>query len=114
MKWLSSLEIPVTKICVWIKFSDLKFVKVVYLVPIHVYTDTSWRITGVKFLLPFSPDSITILKFATILPDTSKPPNMCYCGKCFDNNLEVAAHNSESHKDGNTHRYEGGGDRTHM
>ena len=72
-----------------------------------MYIDTSWRITGVKFLLLFSPDLITILKFANILPDTSRPPNMCYCGKCFDNSLEVAAHNNESHKDGYTCRYEG-------
>ena len=35
---------------------------------------------------------------------------MCYCGKCFDNNLEVAAHNSETHKDGYTCRYEEGHD----
>ena len=63
-----------------------------------MYIETGWRITGVKFLLPFSLDSITVLKFATILPDTSRPPNMCYCGKCFDNNYEVAAYNSKAHK----------------
>ena len=34
---------------------------------------------------------------------------MCYCGKNFDNSLEVAAHNAESHKDGYTCGYEGGG-----
>ena len=33
---------------------------------------------------------------------------MCYCGKCFDNNLEVAAHNSAANKDGYTCRYEVG------
>ena len=35
---------------------------------------------------------------------------MCYCGKCFDNSLEVAAHNGESHKDEYTSGYEGGQD----
>ena len=59
-------------------------------------------------MLPFSLDLITISKFSTVLPDTSRPPNMCYCGKSFDNNLEVVAHNSESHKDGYTCGYEGG------
>ena len=34
---------------------------------------------------------------------------MCYCGKNFDNSLEVAAHNAEFHKDGYTCGYEGGG-----
>ena len=48
------------------------------------------------------------MKSGTILPDTSRPPNMCYCWKSFDNNLELAAHNSESHKDGYTCGYEGG------
>ena len=57
-------------------------------------------ITGVKFLQLVSPDSITVLKFAAILPDTSRPPNMCYCGKTFDNVLEVAAHDTEAHKKG--------------
>ena len=85
-----------------------KFLKLVYPVSIYMYIETGWRITSVKFLLPFSLDSITILKFATILPDTSRPPNMCYCGKCFDNNLEMAAHNSEVHEDGYTCGYEGG------
>ena len=98
MKPLLSAEIPVTKICVQIKFSDIKFLNPVNPVSICVYIDTSWKITGVKFLQPVSPDSITVLKFATILPDTSRPPNMCYCGKAFDNILEVAAHDTEAHK----------------
>ena len=33
---------------------------------------------------------------------------MSYCGKNFDNSLEVAAHNTESHKDGYTCGYKGG------
>ena len=65
-----------------------------------MYIDTGWMITGIKFLQLVSPDSITILKFATILPDTSRPPNMCYCGKTFHNVLEVAAHDTEAHKKG--------------
>ena len=103
-----SPEIPVAKICVWIKFSDIKFLNPVNLVSIYVYIDTGWMITGVKFLQPVSPDSITISKFTTILPDTSRPPNMCYCGKTFDNILEVAAHDTEAHKNGYKYAYEGG------
>ena len=74
-----------------------------------MYIDIGWTITGVKFLLPFSLDSITILKFATILTDTSRPPNMCYCGKNFDNSLEVAAHNAESHTEDTHVDMRGGG-----
>ena len=76
MKWLLSPEILVTKICVQINFSNIKFLNAVNLVSICVYINISWKITSVKFLQPVSPDSITILKFATILPDTSRPPNM--------------------------------------
>ena len=64
-------------------------------------------ITSVKFLQPVSLDSITILKFATILPDTSRPPNLCYCGKAFDNILEVTTHDTEAHKNGYKCAYEG-------
>ena len=77
-------------------------------VSIFVYIDISWKITSVKFLQPVSLDSIIVLKFATILPDTSRPPNMCYCGKAFDNVLEVAAHDTEAHKNGYKCGYEGG------
>ena len=91
MKQLLSLETPVAKISVQINFSNINFLKPAHLVSIFI--------TSVKFLLPLSLDSMTILKFATILTDTSRPPNMCYCGKNFDNSLEVAAHNAESHKD---------------
>ena len=56
----------------------------------------------------WSLDSITISKFATILLDTSRPPNMCYCGKAFVNVLEVAAHDTEAHKNGYKCGYEGG------
>ena len=70
------------------------------MVSIYVYIDTGWMITGVKFLQLVSLDSITVLKFTTILPDTSRPPNMCYCGKAFDNILEVAAHDTQAHKSG--------------
>ena len=65
-------------------------------------------ITSVKFLQLVSQDSITVLKFATILPDTSRPPNMCYCGEAFDNVLEVAAHDTEAHKNGYKYAYKGG------
>ena len=77
-------------------------------VSIYVYIDTSWMITSVKFLQLVSPDSITILKFANILPDTSRPPNICCCGKAFGNVLEVAAHDTEAHKNGYKCAYEGG------
>ena len=33
---------------------------------------------------------------------------MCYCGKAFDNILEVAAHDTEAHKNGYKCGYEGG------
>ena len=103
-----SLEILVAKVCVQIKFSDIRFLNPVNPVSIYVYIDTGWKITSVKFLQPVSQDSITISKFATILPDTSRPPDMCCCGKAFDYVLIVAAHDTKAHKNGYKCGYEVG------